>query len=414
MITYTDDFLAASIANRRDPRARVEVTWTGPSIDSTLQVSSNDDNRITLSYQVVDGDRVTSEKWAHLNSAIIADGSYKVMPDPSIPTTDQMGWYGATFCDGSKVWPGTNPLITVIFTARPIETLLLTGDTVYDEYPEEFTIRVYSGVTLLATEAVTGNSAVNATVDLTAHSITSADKFTVEIIKWSVVTQVAKINECYAPIIDIYHDDEITDISILEEMQVENGSLPIGNNSSNELSLGLSDDNRRFQFGNTNSKYHTLLKKNRKIKVWLGFVLPSGSSDTSSGTYIVETINGDKIGYHPYGVYWSGDWNANIKDASVSTDARDFMEILRTTDFDKSPVWENQTLYTIASDVMVQAAIEIVGLQYEIDTVLQNFTIPIGYFERQSYFKTIKDIVSVAQTIAFVDRTGIVQIGKII
>ncbi len=412
MIDYTADFKTAALLNRRDPRARVEVTWTDPSIDTTLQVSSNDDNRVTFNQQVVDGDNVTSEKWAHLNTAIIADGSFKLMP--AYPSEGQVGWYGATPCNASKIWAGTNPILTVEFTSRPIEYLYLTGDTVYGEYPEEFTIRLYNGVSLLATEAVTGNSTVSATIDLLSHSIVSCDSFTVEVIKWSAANQVVKINECYAPILDLYYGDEITELGILEEMQAENGSLPIGNISSNELSLGLSDDSRRFQFGNTNSKYHTLLKKNRKIKVWLGFVLPSGSSDVSSGSYIVETINGDIIGFHPYGVYWSGDWNANIREASVDTDARDLMEILRTTEYNTSPVWEGQTLYKIASDIMLQAVSEIVGLTYEIDTALQNYTIPVGYFERQSYFQTIKDIVSVAQSIAYVDRTGKLYIGKTI
>lgn len=412
MISVTTDFENAALANYRKPKAKVKVTWTDSSIDTTLITTSNDDNRRTLNQQVTDGIDVTTRKWAHLNNTIVADGTF--FPCPTLPSEGQMGFYGATACDGSGVWPGTNPLLTVEFTSRAILDLQLTGDTVYNEYPVDFTIRLYNGVSLLATHAITGNTLITQDIDLSSYNIVSCDKFTLEIIKWSAINQVAKINECYASIIDTYYGDEIVDISIIEEMQVENGSLPIGNISSNQLSLSLSDDNRRFQYGNTNSLYHTFLKKNRKIQVWLGFVLPSGSSDVSSGDYIVETIDGEKVGFLPYGLYWSDDWNADIKQAFISTTARDLMEILRTTDYDKSPIWENKTLYEIAVDVMVQAESEIVGLNYVIDTDLQNYTVPLGWFPSQSYFQVIKDIVSAGMSIAYVDRTGILYIGKTI
>ena len=79
----------------------------------------------------------------------------------------------------------------------------------------------------------------------------------------------------------------------MEEKEVSQGSLPIGNISSNEIDIKLNNKNRKFDAGNTQSSLYGLLKANRKIKAWIGIEQDGGAKELV-----------------PLGVFWSGDWKA--------------------------------------------------------------------------------------------------------
>jgi hypothetical protein len=191
----------------------------------------------------------------------------------------------------------------------------------------------------------------------------------------------------------------------LEENEISDGSLPVGNISSNELdfqlqniklinSLGETTLNP-FYPGNTNSYLHNLIKRNRKVRAWLGLVLPDES-----------------VEYLTLGKFWTGDPKVSERSPSISFSCRDRMELLRKAEFEGSEVYENATLYDLAETVLNHAIVNIpmTDLVYSISTALQDIIIPYAYFPKQTYFETIRQIAEACAGRAYMGRDDVLYI----
>jgi hypothetical protein len=82
------------------------------------------------------------------------------------------------------------------------------------------------------------------------------------ITKWSHEGRCAKIIEFFTSIREVYETGDLVSIRLLEEREASQGSLPVGNISSNIL--------KKFDVDNEQSPLKNLLKPNRRIQVWLG------------------------------------------------------------------------------------------------------------------------------------------------
>ncbi len=211
-----------------------------------------------------------------------------------------------------------------------------------------------------------------------------------EITKWSHEARQCKIVEFFTSIQEIYEGDDILMINLLEEREVSQGSLPVGNIAANEIDIRLYNDNRKFDAGNIQSPLYQTLKQNRRIKAWIGV-------NTTAGKEFV-----------PLGVFWSGDWNVPEQDVYAQTTGRDRLEMLRKSTYSNSQVQINQTLYSL-----VIAVLEDVGLkaeEYFVDTELQQYLVPYSYFENQSHREALRKIAEACLGQCYCDRDGIVRI----
>lgn len=93
---------------------------------------------------------------------------------------------------------------------------------------------------------------------------------TLEITKWSHAGRQAKILEFFTSIQETYEGDDILLVRLLEEREVSQGSLPVGNISANEIDIRLNNETRKFDAGNKQSPLYQTLKANRRIRAWLG------------------------------------------------------------------------------------------------------------------------------------------------
>lgn len=404
MIAVSPEFTAAILATARRLLARLVITWADPTIDPATTGTATDENYISYPEQVADLAVAATHKWASLDGVITPNGTYH--PAPSQAEADsgvEMGYWGATRCNGSKVW-GVNPTVTVTFDPRPVTSFFVAGDSQYSEYPVDFDIRCYDdGDVLLDTQTITANTSVQWTAAAPAGLDTVA-KMVLEIKKWSHPNRVAKILEFYTTVAATYEGDEIVSVSILEEREIADGSMPVGNISSNDIEIELNnisimggDDVALidpFFYGNTDSYLAEVLIPNRKIKVYLGL-------DTSAGTEWI-----------PMGTFWSGDWSAPELGTTVTTSARDRMEQLRKAEFKGSEVYTDMDLYDLAEIVLNDAktSIPMSDLTWSIDAELHDFEIPFAYFPRQDYFKCLKQIVEACMGQAFMSRTDVLTI----
>jgi hypothetical protein len=406
MLPVSSEFETAVKANNRRWVPKVEITWTDPLIDPTVDVDATDKNYTSYPIQVADLYTIPNYKYFHLDGICKFDGSYHIAPGVSEIATVQMGYWGATACNGSAQWSEPYPTITVDFAARPIVSLVVAGDSQYNEYPVDFDIEIYNAAdSLIYSIAVTGNTRLNWSLSVSEENINDATYMKLILKKWSCANRVAKILEFYTSLSETYTGDEIVSMNLLEEREVSDGSIPIGNISANELDLLLQNIKiikngesiiNPFFPNNPNTYLQNVIKRNRKIRVWLGLVLPD-----------------DSIEYISFGTFWSGDWNVNNQDSTIQTNARDRMELLRNAICSTLPVYDAISLYDLAENLLNNAKtnIPMPDLVWDIDTELQLFIVTYGYFPRQSYFKCIKDLVIACMGAAYMSRDDVLIIN---
>jgi hypothetical protein len=278
------------------------------------------------------------------------------------------------------------------FAARTIESLLVCGDTIYNEYPVNFQIKVYNGAVVVHTETVTGNTLLRWQKEIT--TINSATKMTLEVSVWSAGLRIVKISEFYTSIIRQYTGNDIMSLGLTEEMELADNSLPIGNISCNEIDIRLNNVDDKFFPGNIDSDLHTLIKPNRKIFAELGFYLPNGD-----------------IEYVSLGTYWSGDWDIPEMGTYAGTSARDRMEQLRKNTFSKSDLYHNTNLYDLALVVLEDAKLDIPDLKWKVDEGLADFEVEWAWLANVTYFEALRQIVEACMAQCYCDRDDYVVIG---
>jgi hypothetical protein len=362
VITYSDIFLDASLAitasGGSGPYTKPENTANGrESVDRKL--FSLYDNRL--------------------------DGTY--FPLDSAPDADN-GWWSNTLSDGSGSFPpGTEPTVTISFEPRPIFYLQVIGDDQTNNYPVDFTIRLYNDTDSLIHEAtVVGNDLVRWRQDLTIP-LTDIAKMELVIQKINMPNAGSKIMEFYTIVKEVYESDEIISINLLEEQVFEDRSLPIGNISSNEIDIVLDNVTGRFDPGNDTSTLHNVLKKNRRVQAWLG----------------AEIVPGE-IEWYSLGVFWTLDWNAPRDSTEVSFSARDRLELMRTSDFKGTQVMVDASMYSLAELVLMDYGL--IPDQYVIDPSLRAMILPYAWFDRTTHRSALADIAIGALGRVYCDREG--------
>lgn len=400
MLPVSDVFNAAATATVRRPMARVNICWTDPYIDSTIIASANENNRISYPSQVADlitdtgaPDSKTPVKFAHFDGNFRLGGPMRLAPSTLAGARKyQIGWWGSNRCNSDCKF-NPNPILTVEFAARPVLGIFVSGDTAFNEFPVDFDVLIYNNESVVAVHTVRNNSRLKYSANISNLGISTATKITLEIITWSTPNRVVKITEFYTSAVFSYEGDDIISLNLLEEMELSDGSLPVGNISANEIDIKLQNINDQFCPGNTAAILHTLMKKNRRITVELGFQLPIGTYE-----------------YVPMGTYWSGDWTIPESDVAISTSARDRMELLRKMNYSTSVLSTDISLYDLTVILLNSAKAAMPDLEYNIDHVLESFIIPRAWFPRQDYMKCLKQICQACLGQAYFDRSGVLQV----
>jgi hypothetical protein len=387
----TTDFLDKMKADRRQVFARVEIDYTDPFMDQSLTIEASEQANVSYPRQTADSVDQTTHKYACLDGTWdLTTGEYHLAPSANMLSQYQMGWWGAQFAGVGGAFTAPYPTLTVTHLPRPIRQLKVVGDTAREEYPVNFEVKLYGpDDTLLKTETVTGNTQVSWSKTLDSQVLDVA-KQVLTITKWSHEGRCAKIIEFFTSIREVYETGDLVSIRLLEEREASQGSLPVGNISSNEISLALNNESKKFDIDNENSPLKNLLKPNRRIQVWLG----------------AETSDGEE--WVPLGTFWSLDWDSPDDTLEATVTARDRMELLRKGTYQTSQVQQNKSLYELAEDVLQDAGLA--SDEYIIDTDLQNIIIPYAWFNPVSHREALRQIAEAGLAAAFQNRDGKIQI----
>jgi len=391
MYPVTQDFLDKMKADRRQVFARVQIDYTDPFMDQSIEIEVNEHANVSYPQQTADSVDQTTHKYACLDGTWdLTTGEYHLAPLANMLSQYQMGWWGAKFAGTGGAFSSPYPTLTVTHLPRPIHTLKVIGDTAREEYPVDFTIKLYAqDDTLLKTETVTGNDQVSWSKALEPQVLDVA-KQVLEITKWSHAGRCAKIIEFFTSIREVYETGDLVSLHLLEEREASQGSLPVGNISSNEITLALNNEDKKFDIDNEQSPLKNLLKPNRRIQVWLGVEID------------------EEVEWVPLGTYWSMDWDSPDDSLEATVTARDRMELLRKGTYQTSQVQQNKSLYELAEIVLQDAGLT--SDQYIIDTDLQSIIVPYAWFSPITHREALRRIAEAGLAVAFQNRDGKIQI----
>lgn len=371
-----------TIMNRpeREIFGKVEITYTDPYMDEDVTIVANTNNRVGSVEHLTDNVTTSLHKWFSLHDNKL-DGSFY-----PVSSTYPSGWWSNALSDANGQF-ATAPVITTTFTKRAINKLRLVGEDKLNVIPVDFTINCYDETdTVIHSEVVTNNNLVSWQKDFIV-SIQNVVKLELTVTKINKANYTARFLEFFTAIKEDYTNEELVSISLLEELQYPSGSLSLGNISANEVDIVLDNSTKKFTIGNTQSPLHGLLKKNRRVKVWLG----------------IEVLD-NQIEWELLGTFWASQWNVPEESMTATVTARDRLELLRLSDFNTSQVYQNYTLYQLFELVLNDAGL--VASEYIIDTALNSVTIPWAWFNRGTHRDALQKLAGCAFVQVYCDRNN--------
>jgi hypothetical protein len=383
----------------RDPIAKAVVTFTDPLIDLSLDTEQSENNRVSYPEQITDLVTEVPKKWFHTNDTdVILDGSWFPMASTLLEARRyQVGWWGTQSAGVSGEFLAPNkPTIASTFTARPVYSFVVAGDSALNEFPVDFKVTVFnkSGENYIPVEVfiVTGNTELKYSSDFNTPHFNAA-KIELEITTWNTPGKIVKIVEFYTAVIETFYSDDIFYMNLLEEFEGTEGTLPVGNISCNEMDINFQNITDRFFSENTDSTIHRFIKRNRKIEPYFGFRYPNGTEE-----------------YVAKGLYWSGDWTAGDNDTGAQTTARDRFELLRRYDFPWETVFpdilQNVTLKSLTETVLNSVTAYMYDFFYDISDLDDFYFVPHfdpEFFKGKTYFDVIRDLATAGLSYAYMD-----------
>ncbi|RKD22460.1 hypothetical protein SAMN02745883_00685 [Caminicella sporogenes DSM 14501] len=373
-------------APTRQVFAKVEVTYTNPQQDNTLEIETSRMNVLSRKEQLYDGLKKPKYKYFFLFQNKL-DGTYHPIGENS-----EIGWLDEKLSDENGI---VDPAAEITFRfkeSRSIVQLEVVGNIQNNNFPVDFSIKLYDdNDNLLYTENVVGNTDVDWIKDISpVHDVA---KLVLRVTKISTPHVVCNILEMYPVIVETYYSDKIIDIDLLEETAYET-STPLGGVSANELNITFNNEDRRFSPNNQQSILKSYLKKNRKVKVWFGAY-----------------VNGN-LEWYPWGVYWSDSWDIKRRSMVAKLKALDLLDLLRKTNYSNSTLKINKTLTELATDILIDAGLK-TG-DFVIDSVCDSIIIPYSWFDRQSHREALQKLASCALVSMYCDHNGRIVIDNIL
>jgi hypothetical protein len=155
-----------------------------------MAITASENYSLSVPAQLADGITSATHKWLALQNNVL-DGSYHPLPSDG---SAQIGWWGTTLSNGLGVI-STNPTVTLTMTAMNCSLLILSGDSLLEEYPVDFDYIVKNaGGTTLDSGIITGNTQVTRLVPFNVTCI-AATSIMITIHKINKSSTVAKLLE---------------------------------------------------------------------------------------------------------------------------------------------------------------------------------------------------------------------------
>ena len=383
------------LSHARKIYAQLKINFTDVFQDPTITVIAGDCANICLPEQAVNGRESMSHKWASTDGIATTDGTYYTCPD-TVETAqfNEFGWWSGTLSSGTKTVSLTAPLI-IEYSQRGVGSYLLAFDDKRNEYATDFNVKFYSLGSLIYTSTVTGNTQNNILVTIPFQD--DIDEVRLDITKWSHANTFCKVAEFTTQVTKIYDLSDIVDFNIIEQREVStDNSIPQGNISSSELDFSILNIDGEFDYNNTDSRLHGLIKNNARV------TLEIGSEYLGSVEYV------------PLFSGFTSGWSIPENSMSATAHARDRLDVMRQTKITNSTVELNKTFLYLFKWVLNNHGLA--DYEFNIDTTLDgvDYIVPVSWFEAITHKEGLELLAKASSSVVYQDRLGIIQVKPLV
>jgi len=198
---------------------------------------------------------------------------------------------------------------------------------------------------------------------------------------------------------DVFDDDDIFEIEIIEEMKADEVWNPLGMISSNELVLKLHNEDGQFTSTNEDSPYYEDLQSNVLIKPYIGVVTQEEDGEQE-----------EEIEYVSMGEYRTSEWAVMSTDIIAEIVCYDRLYFIRTDRVDSF-----RTQFNTDMQALFEMTFESIGLEsdeYNIDEELDDISIKIGWIPEEPVIDVLHLLAEASRCYVFVDRDGKFRVRK--
>ena len=410
-------------------RGRVDVNfYSDDSTDSSSVTCQNSSLPHLENYlkQITQSGLAFSNKAAVLSGNVVnaenckLNRGYILCGDGGETDELTLGWYGVEQCDANGAFKNDQILTLRFSNVRELDNLVICGDNLRGEYPQEFEIYCYAddNASAVKVEFTTRKRKTPVEVEgeadylrneiVASFNYVTAKKIELRIKKWSAPATVAKINYLASERVESYLGDKLKSITIVEEKTGDTDKLSYGI-SSNSCSFEFLNENKRFYY----NKGYSMLIKNRRIYPYIR----CGDGEFSK----------------PLGVFYSDEWKIEDGNPYVSCKAYDVLYPLQDLTinygmrYDASAenprdrpnagmlvsAYANQTVAQIFERVfeLINIQRRANGIYNALEYILnldgrENLIIPVVLIEEKSAWDVLQDLANLTCSYIYCNRRG--------
>ncbi len=410
-------------------RGRVDVNfYSDDSTDSSSVTCQNSSLPHLENYlkQITQSGLAFSNKAAVLSGNVVnaenckLNRGYILCGDGGETDELTLGWYGVEQCDANGAFKNDQILTLRFSNVRELDNLVICGDNLRGEYPQEFEIYCYAddNASAVKVEFTTRKRKTPVEVEgeadylrneiVASFNYVTAKKIELRIKKWSAPATVAKINYLASERVESYLGDKLKSITIVEEKTGDTDKLSYGI-SSNSCSFEFLNENKRFYY----NKGYSMLIKNRRIYPYIR----CGDGEFSK----------------PLGVFYSDEWKIEDGNPYVSCKAYDVLYPLQDLTinygmrYDTSAenprdrpnagmlvsAYANQTVAQIFERVfeLINIQRRANGIYNALEYILnldgrENLIIPVVLIEEKSAWDVLQDLANLTCSYIYCNRRG--------
>lgn len=394
VLTETVDALnpiAASDASVRRLHGKVRIVYSDPTMNEDSSVDASSGHGYGTSETALFDGRVGSiYPYFTLDGTSPLDGTIAL-------GDDEIGFWSDVASDVNGEFSPAEYITIEFPTERSLPNFSISGDDQWDNYPVDFIVECYDDQNNIVqidganSLVVTANDQWNWTYEPTTP-VLGVKKLKYTISKISLPGSPMMITELYSSYYEDYLDADIISMTVYEEMDFTEGSIPLGNISANECGIKLANDSRKFTLGNPVSPVASYMLKNRRIEIWFG----------------IDTPYGDATVWKKRGIFWTQDWRVPEDALYVEILGYDRLELLRTSPFVSSQIYTNNSIGDLMEVVLDDADL-VKDTDYIIDAALYSITVPYGYFDSMTHKAALKKLAIAGLAQVYCDGEGIIR-----
>lgn len=369
-------------ATERRIHGRVEVTYANAVKDTAITI--NDGAYSSSGENLTNQSVLSSVKFFRLYDNKL-DGSYVVAGSGS-----EVGWWPKGMPNGNTYNSGTT--LRVSFTQRNLYGFSTSFDEL--DYLVDFSIRfIGNSNSTIRTLNVEDNESSTYKIDDVIENVTGIE---IQFNSTSRPNRPAILLELGIVSSITYEDSNLINLSLLEELSYEDSLEKLGGVSANELTVNFNNEDKSFYFNNPESRIAGYIKKNRKVRAWLGVDVPDSDS----------TI------WSPIGTFWTYSWDVPVGSLIAKMTAFDTIGLLGTQTYYDHQVYRNMSMGALVDTVLTSAKSSFSFLQWRVDAELYDIIIPVAWFEYASYAAALNRIASCDLVNIYCARDGSIVASK--